>query len=424
MDLIALAVPFFLLALLIELGVDRWRGTGYFRLNDAINSLSTGALNTTIGYFTKLLPIVIWGSVLQHLALFDIRLEWFDLSARGISLWLLALLAFDFCYYWTHRFGHEMSIMWASHAVHHQSEDYNLSTALRQTSSSFLLGWFFYLPLFLLGLPLEVVVTVNAIDLIYQFWVHTRHINKLGWLDRVFVTPSNHRVHHAQNPIYIDKNYGGILILWDRLFGTYQEERDDTPVVFGVRKPLANWNPFWANLQVYHYLWQDALRTERWRDKLGIWFRRTGWRPADVAAKYPKAVHDPAAFQKYDPQLTSGMRRYLLGQFAAAVALILWIAALFASGGLQTVVVPCMLLWAALYSFGVINDGRASAVRLERLRLVIAVPLLCALLPFSATPVGDLMQLVVITGSYVVLSLVSLQLASVARGGTASTHAT
>ncbi|MGB5579873.1 MAG: sterol desaturase family protein, partial [Woeseia sp.] len=219
MDLIALAVPFFLLALLLELAIDRWRGTGYFRLNDSINSLSAGALSTTIGYFTRLLPIVIWGSVLQHLALFDIRLEWFDFSARGLLLWLLALLAFDFCYYWTHRFGHEMSIMWAAHAVHHQSEDYNLSTALRQTSSGFLLGWIFYLPLFVIGLPLEVVVAVNAVDLIYQFWVHTQHIGKLGWVDRVFVTPSNHRVHHAQNEIYIDKNYGGILIIWDRLFG-------------------------------------------------------------------------------------------------------------------------------------------------------------------------------------------------------------
>jgi sterol desaturase/sphingolipid hydroxylase (fatty acid hydroxylase superfamily) len=117
------------------------------------------------------------------------------------------LLAFDFCYYWFHRCSHEISILWAAHAVHHQSEDYNLSTALRQTSTGFLFNWIFYLPLFILGMPLEVFVTANAIDLIYQFWVHTQHIHKLGWLDRIFVTPSNHRVHHAQNQIYIDRNY-------------------------------------------------------------------------------------------------------------------------------------------------------------------------------------------------------------------------
>ncbi|MGB5345781.1 MAG: sterol desaturase family protein [Woeseia sp.] len=423
MDLLALAVPFFLLALLIELAIDRWRGTGHYRLNDAINSLSAGALNSTIGYFTKLLPIVIWGSVLQHLALFDISLEWFDLSARGLLLWLAALIAFDFCYYCTHRFGHEMSVMWAAHAVHHQSEDYNLSTALRQTSSGFLLGWFFYLPLFLAGLPLEVVVTVNAIDLIYQFWVHTQHIGKLGWLDRVFVTPSNHRVHHAQNEIYIDRNYGGILILWDRLFGTFQEERDDTPVVFGVRKPLANWNPFWANLQVYHYLWLDAKRTRRWRDKLGIWFRRTGWRPPDVAAKYPKASYDLASFKKYDPQLTRGMRRYLFTQFAAAVVVVLWIAMLFAEQGVQAVVVPCILLWTALYCFGVINDGRPDAASVERYRLLVGVPVLLALLPFTTMPDANMTYLAGAGGSYILASLLGLHLAAAQDSKLAGEHA-
>ena len=255
MDLIALAVPFFLLSLLIELAIDRLRGTRFFRTNDAINSLSAGILSTTIGYFTRLLPLVAWGYVLEHLALVDMPITWFDASPRGIALWVVAALAWDFCYYWFHRFSHEVSILWAAHAVHHQSEDYNLSTALRQTSTGFLFGWIFYLPLFLIGFPLQVLIMVNAVNLIYQFWVHTQHVRRMGVLDRILVTPSNHRVHHAQNERYIDKNYGGMLILWDRLFGTFEEERDDEPVVFGVRKPLANWNPFWANLQVYDYLY-------------------------------------------------------------------------------------------------------------------------------------------------------------------------
>ncbi|MBT8084244.1 MAG: sterol desaturase family protein [Woeseia sp.] len=424
MDLIALAVPFFLLALLIELAVDRWRGTGYYRLNDAINSLSAGALSTTIGYFTKLLPILIWGSVLQHLALFDISLEWFDFSPRGLLLWLLALIAFDFCYYWTHRFGHEMSVMWAAHAVHHQSEEYNLSTALRQTSSGFLLGWIFYLPLFLIGLPLEVVVAVNAVDLIYQFWVHTQHIGKLGVLDRVLVTPSNHRVHHAQNERYIDKNYGGIFIIWDRLFGTFQEELDTEPVVFGVRKPLASWNPFWANFQVYHYLWFDAKRTRRWRDKIGIWFRRTGWRPADMEERFPKVAHPIDDFQKYDPAITTGRRRYIFFQFFCALLLILWIAELIVSGGLQAVAIPCALLWVTLYSIGVINDARAYAKRLEILRLLIAVPLLTALLPVASVPGTNAIQAASIAGGYIVLSLIGLQMADRIAPAVTNTHAT
>ncbi|HEX9853446.1 MAG TPA: sterol desaturase family protein, partial [Woeseiaceae bacterium] len=315
MDLIAIAVPFFLLALLLELVIDRVKGTGYYRAADAINSLSAGTLSTTFGYFTKIVPTVIWAYAFQEFALFDMPLAWFDTSPTGLLLWLVAMVAWDFCYYWSHRCGHEISILWASHAVHHQSEDYNLSTALRQTSTGFLFNWVFYLPLFLVGFPPEVLITVNALNLIYQFWVHTQLIGKLGFLDRIFVTPSNHRVHHAQNARYIDRNYGGILVLWDRMFGSFQEELDDDPVVFGVRKPLASWNPFWANLQVYAYLWFDAMRTRRWRDKIGIWFRRTGWRPQDVEMRFPKARSDLRTFRKYEPPLPPAMRYYLIGQF-------------------------------------------------------------------------------------------------------------
>jgi sterol desaturase/sphingolipid hydroxylase (fatty acid hydroxylase superfamily) len=386
MDLIAIAVPFFLLALLIELAVDRVRGTGYFRTADAINSLSAGTLSTTFGYFSKIVPTVIWAYAFRDFAIIDMSLEWFDTSARGLLLWLVAMVAWDFCYYWSHRCGHEISILWASHAVHHQSEDYNLSTALRQTSTGFLFNWIFYLPLFLIGFPPEVLITVNALNLIYQFWVHTRFVGKLGWFDRVFVSPSNHRVHHAQNAVYIDRNYGGIFVLWDRLFGSFQEELDEQPVVFGVRKPLASWNPFWANLQVYSYLWFDAMRTRRWRDKIGIWFRRTGWRPADVAEKYPKAATDLAAFRKYDPVLTAGERNYLLGQFIVAVLLVLWIGDLFAQRGLPAVVVPCILLWAQLYSLGLFSEKRTTALPVEVARLLLVTPLgMLMLVYWSAT---------------------------------------
>lgn len=413
MDLIALAVPFFLLALLLELGVDRARGTGHYRTNDAINSLSAGTLSTTIGYFTRLVPAVIWGYVLQHFSLVEVDLAWFDLSPRGVVLWILAILGFDFCYYWFHRFSHEISILWAAHAVHHQSEDYNLSTALRQTSTGFLFSWIFYLPLFILGMPFEVFVTANAIDLIYQFWVHTQHIDKLGWLDRVFVTPSNHRVHHAQNEIYIDRNYGGILILWDRLFGTFQEELDDEPVVFGVRKPLASWNPFWANLQVYDYLWFDAVRTRRWRDKFGIWFRRTGWRPADVEAQFPKKPSDLETFRKFNPPLTRNMRRYLAWQFVAAALFILWTGSLFAVSGAKAVLLPCLLLWTTLYSFGLISESREFAVRFEHARLFLVTPLaIAAMIELGLISDEASAGVILATAIYVLLSTVAIRVAA------------
>jgi sterol desaturase/sphingolipid hydroxylase (fatty acid hydroxylase superfamily) len=383
MDLIAMAVPFFLLALLVELAIDRRRGTGLYRANDAINSLSAGTLSTTTGYFTKLLPLIAWGFVLENFALLDMPLAWFDASPRGIALWITAALAWDFCYYWFHRYSHEISILWAAHAVHHQSEDYNLSTALRQTSTGFLFGWIFYVPLFLVGFPLEVLVTVNAVNLIYQFWVHTQVVRRIGILDRILVTPSNHRVHHAQNERYIDKNYGGMLILWDRLFGTFEDEREDDPVIFGVRKPLANWNPFWANLQVYDYLLFDARHTRRWRDKLAIWFRRTGWRPADMEERFPRSMVDLEAFQKFDPPVPAATRRYVLLQFGAAVAATLGIAALFAASGAKAVLLPCIQLWALLYTLGLLNEGRPCALRFELARLLVIVP--AGVLGISAT---------------------------------------
>ena len=145
----------------------------------------------------------------------------------------------------------------------------------------------FYLPMAVLGVPLLVFVSVAALSLLYQFWVHTRHIPKLGWFEGFFVTPSNHRAHHAQNALYMDRNYGGVFIIWDRLFGSFQEEDDSEPVIFGVTTPLASWNPLWANVQFYVQLWEDARRAESQWDKLRIWFMRTGWRPADVAARYP-----------------------------------------------------------------------------------------------------------------------------------------
>lgn len=411
MDLIALAVPFFLLALLIELIVDRARGSGQYRVNDAINSLSAGTLSTTLGYFTKFLQLFVWGYVLENFALIDMPLSWFDTSPRGIVLWVVAALAWDFSYYWFHRFSHEISVLWAAHAVHHQSEDYNLSTALRQTSTGFLFGWIFYVPLFLVGFPLEILVTVNAVNLIYQFWVHTQVVQRMGVLDRILVTPSNHRVHHAQNARYIDKNYGGMLILWDRMFGTFEDELEDDPVIFGVRKPLANWNPFWANLQVYDYLLFDARHAQDWRDKLLIWFRRTGWRPPDVAVKYPNLPADLEHFTKFDPVTPAGVRRYVLAQFGVAIAATLAIAVLFASHGASAVVVPCLLLWALLYTLGLLNEGRPYATRFEILRLLVIIPAGAAGLSLGTTAVVPASWIWPTAGGYLLVSIFGLYLA-------------
>jgi hypothetical protein len=171
--------------------------------------------------------------------------------------------------------------------VHHHGEDFNLATALRQTSTGFLWKWIFYLPMFMIGVPASVFVTVAGLNLIYQFWVHTEHIGKLGWFEKIFITPSNHRIHHARNPEYIDANYGGVFILWDRMFGTYIEEKDDLKPIYGTAKPLNSWNPLWANIEVFYGMFMDSYHTKKPIDKLKVWFSKTNWRPEDVKRKFP-----------------------------------------------------------------------------------------------------------------------------------------
>jgi hypothetical protein len=227
------------------------------------------------------------------------------------------------------------------------------------------------------------------------------------------MTPSHHRVHHAQNERYIDKNYGGMLITWDRLFGTYEPEREDDPVVFGVRKPLANWNPFWANLQVYDYLLFDARKTKRWRDKIGIWFRRTGWRPADVAAAYPKTRADLDHFHKFDPPVGAGTRRYGVAQFGVAIAVVLWIGKVFANEGAAAVVIPCVFLWSLVLSLGFLNEARAYARSFEFFRVLVFVPALVGAWGWSRGEVSTTALL--ICGLYVTLSAVGLGAASRVR---------
>ncbi|MEM6817773.1 MAG: sterol desaturase family protein [Pseudomonadota bacterium] len=369
MDLISLAVPFFLLAIVVEVLYDRVRGNGFVRFNDAIGSLAAGAFNSTTGIFTKLVGIVVYGFVLEHFAFWRMPDSWFALTPSGILAWLSVLLFWDFMYYSKHRLGHEMSIFWAAHSVHHQSEEYNLTTALRQTSSDFIIGWVVYLPMFFLGVPLHVFATVSAVDLIYQFWVHTRHIDRLGWADYVFVTPSNHRVHHAQNPRYIDKNYGGILIIWDRLFGTFEPESE--PVVFGVRKPLHSFNPVNANLHVYRSLIADWRDAKGWRDKLRVWFGRTGWRPKEAEAQRPLHLSPLSDFQKYVGRGADSPTAYIGAQFFMAIALTLWVGIIATGQGLALAFFVALQLWALLSILGALADGRGWALKAEWTRLAL-----------------------------------------------------
>jgi sterol desaturase/sphingolipid hydroxylase (fatty acid hydroxylase superfamily) len=353
-QVIVLAMPVFLLAIALEFAIGWARGRNTYRLNDALGSLGLGVMSQVADAFGTLFKVAMYTWVSQHVALFE-------LSASSLRVWIVALIGYDFCYYWLHRAGHRVGVLWAAHVVHHQSEDYNLSTALRQTSSGFLLGWIFYLPLAVAGVPPLVFGVVALIDLLYQFWVHTQQVGKLGWFDRWFCSPSNHRAHHGVNERYLDKNYGGILILWDRLFGTFVEEDDRDPVVYGTRAPLRSFNPLWANLQVYRDLWLDSWRAQSWADKLRVWFKPPGWRPADVAARWPKPAFDIQRVQRYDPPTSPR---------AAALAVALFVAVLVGLGlflwhvhrmTMAEQLAGSVALVAALWAIGALTQPRGAA---------------------------------------------------------------
>lgn len=352
-QVIVLATPVFLLLIGIEFAWGRARGRNTYRLDDAITSISLGMLSQVSQVFTYFLRIGLYVAVYGWVARWHNDAFW--MSWGG---WLAALVFYDFCYYWLHRFGHETSVLWASHVVHHQSQDYNLSTALRQPSTGALLGWIFYLPMAVAGVPPLVFGVVAMIDLLYQFWVHTQHVPKLGAFDRWLCSPSNHRVHHGVNDRYLDRNYGGILMVWDRLFGTFEEESE--PCVYGTRAPLDSWDPLWSNAEVYWALAKDSWHARRWADKLRVWIRPPGWRPADVAARFPKAPFELAKVRRFEPPLTRALAWFAGLQFAGllvAAVVFLWHAeAMPPVDATVWVLALCVALWAV----GAVMQGRLS----------------------------------------------------------------
>jgi len=355
----------------IEWAVARARRSDTYRLGDTVTSVGLGSLSQMLGIYSK---AVFFG-------LYVLAYEWIRLATLPLDsawTWIAAVVAYDFCYYWQHRASHRVGVLWASHVVHHQSEEFNLGTALRQTGTSFVFGWAFYLPMALLGFPPLAFGVAALIDLLYQYWIHTEQIGRLGWFDRVFASPSNHRVHHGVNERYLDRNYGGILILWDRMFGTFVEEDAREPVVYGTRAPLRSFDPLWANLEVYTALARDSWRTERWRDKLRVWLAPPGWRPADLEASDPKPPFRIEARRKYAPQVASAIGTYAFVQFLLVVLAATHVLAvedtLASADRLLAVAWVCVSLWSVC---GLLQ-GRLRLLVLEAARLGLALALLVA----------------------------------------------
>ena len=320
--ILIIAMPLFLLLVVFEKWYGWRKGFDTVRTLDMVSSLSSGVTNSTKDVLGLSIAIISYGWLVNHLAIVHIQASW--------MLYVIAFFALDFAGYWTHRLAHTYNFFWNNHIVHHSSEEYNLACALRQSISVFVKIYALLLiPAAILGVPEKVIAVVAPLHLFAQFWYHTRHINKMGWLEYIIVTPSHHRVHHAINPEYLDKNYGQIFIFWDRLFGTYQEELAEIPAVYGVTRPVQTWNPIKINFMHMWLLIKDAWHTKSWKDKFRIWLMPLGWRPADVVEKYPVyKINDVYHFEKYDTPASNGMQSYLWAQL---ICMLLLVSYLFAN---------------------------------------------------------------------------------------------
>jgi alkylglycerol monooxygenase len=368
---IALAVPFFFALIALELAVAARRGRrGIYRFADALADLGCGVAERVVLLFVEALLLLVYIRLYEHARLAD-------LAPYPLAAWLVAIVGVDIGYYWWHRLSHRINFLWTAHVVHHQSEDYNLAVALRQGVLTPFTLLPFGLPLALVGVPPLVFAVASAVNLLYQFWIHTELIVRLGPLEHVLNTPSNHRVHHARNPGYIDRNYAGMFIVWDRLFGSYVPERE--PAVFGITKPLRSFNALWAQVKPVTDLVALSGKAPTLREAVAVWLappeRVFPWerrqRPDGGGGGGDDAAVPPPL--KYDVVTPARVRLYVLVNFALAVAAT-FVMMLFGSDLSR----PALALGAGLVLFTIfttagLTEGRRWARPLEAARVVAVV---------------------------------------------------
>lgn len=363
------AIPGFMVLMLIEIAYGRYVKNQKYRLFDTLSSLSSGVTNVLKDSLGLALVLVSYPFLASRLAVVEVSNSWLT--------WVIAFVVIDFAGYWNHRLSHRVNIFWNQHVIHHSSEDFNLACALRQSISN-VVGYtaILLLPAALLGVEYSVIAVLAPLHLFGQFWYHTQHIGKLGFLEYILVTPSQHRVHHAINEQYIDKNLGQIFSVWDRLFGTFQEELDEVPPRYGVLKPAMTYNPLWINFQHAYNLAFDAWHAKRFTDKLLIWFMPTGWRPADVAQRFERPIiEDVYAYEKYDPKSTLLRRVVVFAQFVLAISLLFYFFAFFSELSNTYRLYAGALIFLMVMGYSSLMDGSRWALAFEALRIAFVIGL-------------------------------------------------
>jgi alkylglycerol monooxygenase len=307
---IVLSIPIFFLLIGIELVVERLSHRKLYRLPDAVANLSCGITSQLSGLFMRILAVGVYEILFYNFSLFTLERNWI--------YWIALFLLVDLAYYWAHRMSHEVNLFWGGHVVHHQSEEYNLSVALRQSSFQVVWTFAFSLPLAIIGFDTKDFILISAFNTLYQFWIHTEMIDKLGWFEYVFNTPSHHRVHHGRDPKYIDKNHAGSLIIWDKLFGTFQKEEEKP--TYGITKPINSWNAVWANFSHYATMANEMKQIPKWSNKIKYLFKKPGWLPDDLGGYRPAPAVNKVTYQKYDTPAPVKVNYYVLFQYILCLA--------------------------------------------------------------------------------------------------------
>ncbi|MDW3194846.1 MAG: sterol desaturase family protein [Cytophagales bacterium] len=385
------AIPFFLILLLIEVWAANRKNAKVIRSMDTLSSLSSGMTNSIKDVLGLTVVILSYRWVEARVGLFDIEATWYA--------YVLAFIGIDFAGYWSHRLNHQVNYFWNHHIIHHSSEEFNLGCALRQTVSAwFSMGFLFLFPTAVLGVPPEVIAVVQPLHLFAQYWYHTRLIDRMGFLEKIIVTPSHHRVHHAINEQYLDKNLSQIFIIWDKLFGTFQEELKDVPPIYGVKRPVRTWNPILINFQHLWQLIKDAWRAQSWWDKARIWFMPTGWRPEDVAKNYPLAViQDVYAYEKYDPSSSFALKAWSWTQWVVAATAMMYMFNSLTALPFQSALMFGLFLVVSVFSYTMLMDRHQYALLVESVRVILGLSLFWFNDWFLLTSILPFAQLIVIT---------------------------
>jgi alkylglycerol monooxygenase len=365
--ILVFAIPLFLCFIIVEKLMSIYKGDNKVPVMDAVSGISSGITNAVKDVLGLSVTFISYEWLVSKVAIFHMQANAF--------VFIVAFIVIDFQGYWGHRWAHKINFFWNKHAIHHSSEEFNLACALRQSISSFLnIFTFLLLPAAIIGVPANVISITLPIHLFLQFWYHTRHINKLGFLEKILVTPSHHRVHHAINPEYRDKNLSQIFIFWDKWFGTFQDELDTVPPVYGITRPAQTWNPIRINFQHLWLLIKDAWRANNWTDKLTIWFKPTGWRPAGFEEKYPvHKISNVFNFDKYGKKNNATLAYWSVVQTFITLLFVVYFFNNIANIGLPNIFIYGLFIFITVYSYTELMDMNTYAIFWESLRLLYGI---------------------------------------------------